>query len=114
MTKAMRLNPRYPAYYLYVSGLAYCQAGRYQEAIAAQKGALSRNPNLLGSHICLAACYSMAGRDGAARAQIRELLRLNPNFSFERLAKVAVQLYKNPADGKPMADAMRKATAGLK
>src|SRR5712692_2046615 len=64
MTKAMRLNPRYPAYYLYVSGLAYCQAGRYEEAIAAQKGALSRNPNLLGSHICLAACYSMAGRDG--------------------------------------------------
>jgi hypothetical protein len=56
----------------------------------------------------------MAGKDEAAPAHIKELLRLNPNFSFERLAKMAVQLYKNPADGKPMADAMRKATAGLK
>src|SRR5216684_2782065 len=114
MKKAMRLNPHYPAYYLYVSGLAYCQAGRYQEAIAAQKDALSRNPNLLASHICLAACYSMAGQDEAARAHIKELLRLNPNFSFERMAKMNVELYKNPADAKPMADAMRKATAGLK
>jgi len=112
--KAMRLNPHYPAYYLQILGQTYCQVGRYEDAITAQKGALSRNPNLLISHICLAACYSMAGKDEAARAQIKDLLRLNPNFSFERLAKIAVQLYKNPKDAKPMYDAMRKATAGLK
>jgi adenylate cyclase len=105
--KAMRLNPHYPAYYLYVLGLAYCQVGRYEDAITAQKGALSRNPNLWGSHVCLAACYSMAGRDEAARAQIKELLRLNPSFSLQRLARQVP--YKNPADGKPMADAARKA-----
>ncbi len=112
MNTAMRLNPHYPAYYLYVLGIAYCQVGRYEDAITAQKGALSRNPNLLGSHICLAACYSMAGRDEAARAQIKELLRLNPNFSLERLAKQMAP-WKNPADGKLMTDAIRKA-AGLK
>jgi adenylate cyclase len=111
--KAMRLNPNYPPQYLLVLGLSYCQAGRYEDAITAQKAALSRNPNLLSSHICLAACYSMAGRDEAARAQIKELLLLNPNFSFERLAKQAGPVYKNPADGKLMADAIRKA-AGLK
>jgi adenylate cyclase len=122
--KAMRLNPHYPPDYLLVLGLAYCQAGRYDDAISAQKAALSRNPNLLGSHICLAACYTMAGRDEAARAQIKELLRLNPDFSFERLAKQGGQIpaghsrdegpvYKNPADGKLMYDAIRKA-AGLR
>ena len=86
--------------------------GRYEEAIAAQKGALSRNPNLLFSHICLAACYSMAGRDEEARAQVKEVLRLNPNFSLETLGRQAQAFYKDPADGKPMGDALRK--AGLK
>ncbi len=116
MKKAMRLNPHYPPYYLQVLGFSYCQMGRYEDAITAQKSALSRNPNLLGSHICLAACYSMAGRDEAARAQIKEILRLNPNFSIERATKIGPLLMaplKNPADGKLMADAIRKA-AGLK
>jgi hypothetical protein len=74
--------------------------------------ALSRNSNLLGSHICLAACYSMAGRDEEARAQVKEVLRLNPNFSLETLGRQAQAFYKDPADGKPMGDALRK--AGLK
>jgi len=116
MKKAMRLNPHYPPYYLQVLGFSYCQMGRYEDAITAQKSALSRNPNLLGSHICLAACYSMAGRDEAARAQIKEILRLNPNFSIERATKIGPLLMaplKNAADGKLMADAIRKA-AGLK
>jgi len=111
--KAMRINPHYPPEYLLVAGLAYCQAGRYEEAITAQRAAVSRNPNLLGSRICLMACYSMAGRDEAARAELKELLRLNPNFSFERATKQVGPPYKNPADGKPMIDAIRKA-AGLK
>jgi hypothetical protein len=58
----------------------------------------------------------MAGRDEAARAQIKEILRLNPNFSIERATKIGPLLIaplKNPADGKLMADAIRKA-AGLK
>jgi adenylate cyclase len=116
MKKAMRLNPHYPPYYLQVLGFSYCQMGQYEDAITAQKSALSRNPNLLGSHICLAACYGMAGRDEAARAQIKEILRLNPNFSIERATKIGPLLMaplKNPADGKLMADAIRKA-AGLK
>src|SRR5216684_6238777 len=111
MKKAMRLNPHYPAYYLTVLGQAYCQLGRYEEAIRTHKDALSRNPNLLYSHACLAACYSMAGRDEEARAQLKETLRLNPNYSIERLTK---QLpWKNPADGKLMTDSIRRA-AGLK
>jgi adenylate cyclase len=39
--KAMRLNPHYPPPYQNVLGLAYCQVGRYDQAITAQKGALS-------------------------------------------------------------------------
>jgi adenylate cyclase len=111
MKKAMRLNPRYPPFYQSVLGFAYCQVGGYEEAITAQKGALSRNPSLLVSRVCLAACYSMAGRDEEARAQVKEVLRLSPNYSLEVLARERA-LWKDPADGKAMLDALRK--AGLK
>lgn len=43
--RAMRLNPRYPAHYLMVLGWTYRLTGRYLEAIAVMKEALSRNPN---------------------------------------------------------------------
>ncbi|HEV8716904.1 MAG TPA: adenylate/guanylate cyclase domain-containing protein, partial [Candidatus Binatia bacterium] len=111
MKKAMRLNPRYPPFYQNRLGFIYCQVGQYEEAITAQKGALSRNPNLLPSHICLAACYSMAGRDEEARAQVKEILRLSSNYSLEVTARQLAP-WKNPADGKAMLDALRK--AGLK
>lgn len=107
--KAIRLNPRSPALYQYALGFAYCQVGRYEDAIAAQKEALARNPNLLTAHICLAACYSMAGRDEEARAQVQEVLRVSPNLSLEAIGG---SLWKDPADGKAMLDALRK--AGLK
>jgi adenylate cyclase len=48
--KAIRLNPRYPFLYPYHLGIAYRLVGRYEEAIAAQKQALLRNPNWLFSH----------------------------------------------------------------
>jgi adenylate cyclase len=107
--KAMRLNPRYPASYQFALGFSYCQMGRYDDALAAHKAAVVRNPNLLTSHICLAACYSMAGRDEEARAQVKEILRISPKLSLE---VVGFGPWKNPADGKAMMDALRK--AGLK
>ena len=48
--KAIRLNPRYPFWYSFQLGRAYSLVGRYEEAIAAQKQALLRNPNWLFSH----------------------------------------------------------------
>jgi TolB-like protein/Tfp pilus assembly protein PilF len=51
--KTMRLNPRYsfsPSFHL---GWAYSLVGRYEEAIAAQKQALLRNPNWLFSYVML-------------------------------------------------------------
>jgi adenylate cyclase len=107
--KAMRLNPRYPPFYQYALGFSYCQVGRYKDALTAQQEALARNPHSLFVHVCLAACYSMAGRDEEARTQVQEILRISPNFS---LAAVGVAPYKDPADGKAMLDALRK--AGLK
>jgi TolB-like protein/class 3 adenylate cyclase len=43
--QAMRLNPHYPPIYLVQLGWAYCSIGRYTEAVATLKEALSRSPN---------------------------------------------------------------------
>jgi adenylate cyclase len=81
--KAMRLNPHYPSFYSATLGTAYLSTGRYEEAIAAFKEALIRNPDYLLAHIFLAVLYSGGGREEQARAEAAEVLRLNPQFSLE-------------------------------
>src|SRR5262245_15699459 len=55
--QAMRLNPRYPAWYLVEVGWAYRWMGRYAEAIATLKETISRNPNFITAYVGLADSY---------------------------------------------------------
>jgi adenylate cyclase len=64
-------------------GAAYYLAGRPEEALAPLKQFIARYPNILGAHLTLAAVYSELGQTAEARAEIAEVLRLNPNFSLE-------------------------------
>ena len=107
---AMRLNPRYPASYLWSLGHAYRLAGRYEEAIAALKRVLTRNPDHLTAHVLLAALYSGLGREAEARAEAAEILRVSPNYS---LAVVRQRMpYQDPAELERILDGLRQ--AGLK
>jgi len=108
--KAMRLNPRYPVFYLDRLGVAYRLAGRYEEAVAPLKKALTLTPNLAPAHVSLAICYVELGRLEEARTEAAEVLRLAPNFSLE----IARQswAYKDPAVLERTLAALRK--AGLK
>jgi adenylate cyclase len=54
---AMRLDPRYPPYYLFELGWAYYLTGRYTEAIAAAKDSITQNPNFLPVHNLLVLSY---------------------------------------------------------
>jgi len=91
-------------------GTAYALAGRPEEAIAPLKQYLSRYPNNLGAHLTLAAVYSELGKEAEARAEIAEVLRINPNFSLE-VHKERVPI-KDPAMLERHIAALRK--AGLK
>jgi adenylate cyclase len=91
-------------------GIAYREAGRYEEAIAACQKAFQREPNNLFAHLILAATYIMIDRVGEARAEANEVLRINPKFSVERLMKVRPHI--DPANTARLAEALRK--AGLK
>jgi adenylate cyclase len=55
--RAMRLNPRYPPWYLVELGWAYRLTGRYAEAIVALKEVVSRNPDHFSGHVHLAISY---------------------------------------------------------
>jgi adenylate cyclase len=83
INEAMRLNPRYPIYYLWNLGHAYLLTKQYPEAIAALEKVVERNRDFWPSHIFLAVCYSETGQEAAARAEASEVLRINPGFSLK-------------------------------
>ena len=108
--KAIRLDP-IPAMTTLL-GLAHSlrMAGRYEEAVAIFKKLVQKLPDHLVGHVGLTATYSMMGRDEDARAQAKEVLRIDPNFSVDSYSKS--RLYKNKDDWNRYMDALRK--AGMK
>jgi tetratricopeptide (TPR) repeat protein len=81
--QALRHKPFIADQYLNSIGTAYDLAGQPEEAIAPLQQYLSHYPNVLGAHRTLAAVYSELGRGAEARAEVAEVLRLNPRFSLE-------------------------------
>jgi TolB-like protein/Flp pilus assembly protein TadD len=108
--KAMRLNPHYPVNYLFILGFAYSTMERYEEAMSALKGALTRSPDHLGAHLMLAIIYGEIGREEEARAHVAEALRINPQLSIELLEQISP--FKDTAIFERMVDNLRR--AGLK
>lgn len=81
--QALRLKSEVADGHLADVGVAYAVAGRYEEARAPLQRYLSRYPNMLPSHLMLAVVYSELGQTAEARAEVAEVLRINPTFSLE-------------------------------
>ncbi len=92
-----------------ILGLRYCFDGRYEEALVACKKALDMQPDNVTTLRDLAVIYVGLGQEEEARAAAAQVLRLDPNFSVEHVAKLWPGL---PAVRKRFVDALRK--AGLK
>ena len=109
--KAMRLHPYYPAYYLQWLGGAYRMTGRYEDALTVYKQLLDRSRKgefpSLRAHLFLADVYAELGREEEARAEAKELLRVDPTYSLERYRKQS--FYKDPARLEWILSALRKA-----
>jgi adenylate cyclase len=85
--KAIRLNPLgLPMAFLNL-GLAFGLTGQLEEAVSALKESLQRSPDNLFAHLGLAVVYIEMGREKNAQAEAAEVLRINPNFSLDNLAK---------------------------
>jgi adenylate cyclase len=85
---AIRLNPLPAASYFVNLAVAYRDSGQYEKAIEASKKALQREPNSQFPYIHMAISYIRLGREEEARAAAAEILRINPEFSLERYAKI--------------------------
>jgi adenylate cyclase len=108
--KAIRLNPFGPPTLYREFGHALRYAGRFEEAASAYKKAIQLAPDNVYPHIFLAVTYIQMGREKEARAETAEVLRIDPKFSVDYLAKVLS--YKDQSVNDGIIAAMRK--AGLK
>jgi adenylate cyclase len=108
--QAMRLSPNPRVFYPMMLGAAHLALGRHEEAIAVHKELLrSRRGEFPPSfaHVNLIVSYIELGRDGEARAEAEELLRIAPTSSLEGTRKR--RPYKDPAHLERYLSALRKA-----
>ena len=103
-TKAIRLNPIPPTFYLFGLGMSYALTGQYEKGIIWCQKAVQQEPDSYMTRIMMTAVYSMAGRDEDARAEAKEVLRVNPKFSVAKAEKRAKYKFKDK-----MMEALRKA-----
>jgi adenylate cyclase len=102
--KAIRLNPIPPTFYLFGLGMSYALTGQYEKGIIWCQKAVQQEPDSYMTRIMMTAVYSMAGRDEDARAEAKEVLRVNPKFSVAKAEKRAKYKFKDK-----MMEALRKA-----
>jgi tetratricopeptide (TPR) repeat protein len=107
--QAIRLHPRPPYGFFTSLGRCYNMKGKYEEALEEFKKAVQLGPGDIRNLGGLAATYSLLGRDKDARIAAKNLLEMYPKFSVERFRVFVTRQYKNPADMKPIIDALRKA-----
>jgi adenylate cyclase len=111
LEKSLRLSPVKPfSMSLANLGNSYRMLGKYEEALPFYKRLLKDLPMHLPGNVGLTATYAQMGRMEEARAQAAALMKIDPKFSLERLAKTL--RYRDPADAERVLDALRK--AGLK
>ncbi len=106
--KAIRLNPNAPGQFFVHLGHAFCDSGRFEEAIPAYKKGIQRAPNFLFAHLGLVTTYILMGRGKEARAEAEEVLRIDPKFSVDQMAKRGLP-YKDQWQIDKIVNAWRKA-----
>jgi tetratricopeptide (TPR) repeat protein len=107
----MRLDPYHPPDYLFSLARAYFNSARYEKAVKVLREGVSREPIFIGFHLWLAASYAMLDREAEARAEVIEVLRLNPKFTLRAYAAWARNYtpLKNRAELERRLTAFRKA-----
>jgi adenylate cyclase len=81
--------------------------GKYEEAVEEFKTIINRNPKDLTALVRLAMAYSLLELEKEAIKTAEDILKLNPEFSVERVAKALP--YKDEEDRQFVMTALRKA-----
>jgi adenylate cyclase len=104
--KAMRLNPHYRPGWDTFLGSGYYYTKRYNEAVEV----IVRKRKLnISDHRLLAASYAQLGRLDKARVHIKEVLKINPQYSLSKVRAYSQKLFKNETDREHYIEGLRKA-----
>jgi adenylate cyclase len=89
LKKSLRLSPiPIDPMVLNVLALSYQQLGQHEEAVATLKKALQLyGADHVVAHVGLASAYAAMGRLQEARAEVAEVLRIDPTYSVESVAR---------------------------
>jgi adenylate cyclase len=109
---ALRLSPRDPRTFIWLSGLSVSRylLGDYEEAAAAARRSLALRPNWAPIHHPLAASLARLGRRSEAAEVFGRLVRLEPD-AIERMEHFA-RGFRDQAAGEHLLDGLRLAAAG--
>ena len=80
---AIRLNPHYPAQYIFILGQAQYLMGQPEEALGTFRRVLNRNPNHLSAHVYVAILLSECGQLEEGQAEVEAILRISPQYSLD-------------------------------
>ncbi len=105
--KAMRLSPYFPMGYLYQLGIARYLLRQYEEALAAFKTCVARNPESRSSYVWMAILYAETGKRDEASACVQSAMQLDHFISIERW--VSTEPFKDPKVVERMTEALRLA-----
>jgi adenylate cyclase len=87
-------------------GLAYYLLKEYTRALAPSRECAAQAPNIRLGHLCLAAAYAQLGKSNEARAEAAEVLRIDPNWTISKGARLLP--FKRPEDAEHFFDGLRK------
>jgi adenylate cyclase len=104
----MRLDPFYSPIASASLGLAHYMLEQYAQGLSALRDCVSRSPNLRAGHNWLAATYARLGQLEQARAEVAEVLRIQPSFTISGTARWTMP-FKSAQDGKHLFEALRMA-----
>ena len=102
--EAMRRKPNLAQYYIWPLGVAYRDAGQYQDALTTLKGITEPDPVM---RLDLASVYVRLGRLEEGRAEVAKYLKANPGRTLKDIRQF--ETYKDPAQTQRYVDDLRRA-----
>lgn len=107
MKKAIRLNPIPPVWYISDIAWAYRVSKQYDKAIETFRRCVRRQSDYVPGYVGLALSYQLSGLEEEAKATVKKIIDINPDYSIEVYTKWAT--YKNKEELERSVEALRKA-----
>jgi TolB-like protein/class 3 adenylate cyclase len=106
--RAMDLKPNFPEWYLWTLGIAYREAGQYEQAITTFKKMTDPDPKVW---LHLASAYVRLGRIEEARSEVTAYRERYPDRGMQEITQLFANAYKDRAQVERFLDDI--STAGM-